>query len=72
MTQYFLTTLLSYRLKAAERQLADFRSGETYVKLRADYDRIRRDQNLTIKKLRKELDDFSFSCKEITRQWLVR
>ena len=68
--QYFLTTSLSYQLRAAQRELASFRSGEAYVKLRADYEKIIRDQNLTIKKLRQERDDFSFSRKKITRQWV--
>ena len=35
--QYFRITSLSYRLKAAQRELVSFRSGEVYVKLRADY-----------------------------------
>ena len=68
--QYFLTTSLSYQLKAARRELADFRSGEVYRKLRADYEGIIREKNLTIKKLRKERDGFSFSRKEITKQWM--
>lgn len=68
--QYFLTTSLSYRLKAAERELAAFRSGETYVKLRAEYEGIIREKNLMINKLKKERDDFSFSRKKITRQWM--
>lgn len=68
--QYFLTTSLSYQLRAAQRELASFQSGEAYVKLRADYEKIIRDQNLTIKKLRQERDDFSFSRKKITRQWV--
>lgn len=68
--EYFLTTSLSYQLQAARRELADFRSGEIYQKLRADYERIIRELNLTVKKLRKERDDFSFSRKEITRQWM--
>lgn len=68
--EYFLTTSLSYQLQAARRELADFRSGEIYRKMRADYEEIIREQNLTIKKLRKERDDFSFSRKKITRQWM--
>lgn len=68
--EYFLTTSLSYQLKAALKKLADFRSGEIYRKLRTDYERIIRDLNLTIKKLQKERDDLSFSRKEITRQWM--
>lgn len=68
--QYFQTTSLSYRLKAAERELADFRSGEAYVKLRAEYEAIIRSQQATIKKLQKERDSFSFSRREITRQWM--
>ena len=68
--QYFLTTSLSYQLKAAKQELASFCSGEVYVKLRRDYESIIRDQNQTIKKLRQERDDFSFSRKAITRQWM--
>ena len=68
--QYLMTTSLSYQLKAARRELADFRSGEIYQKLRADYEGIIRELNLTIKKLRKERDEFSFSRKEITKQWM--
>ena len=68
--EYFLTTSLSYQLQAARRELAAFRSGEVYRKLRADYEGIIREQNLTIKKLKKELNAFSFSRREITRQWM--
>ena len=68
--EYFMTTSLSYQLKAARRELADFRSGEAYRKLRADYEDIIRSQNATIKKLQKERDDFSISHKGITRQWM--
>lgn len=68
--QYFLTTSLSYQLRAARQELASFRSGEAYIKLRKDYEAIIRDLNTEIKKLRRERDDFSFSRKEITRQWM--
>lgn len=68
--EYFLTTSLSYHLRAAQQELASFRSGEAYVKLRTDYENIIRNQNLTIKRLRQERDEFSFSRKEITRQWM--
>lgn len=68
--QYFMTTSLSYQLKAAQQELASFRSGEIYVKLRADYEKIIREQNMTIQKLQKERDDFSFSRKKITQQWM--
>ena len=68
--EYFLTTSLSYRLRVAEQELASFRSGEAYVKLRSDYEKIIRDQNRRIKRLQKERDDFSFSRKKITRQWM--
>lgn len=68
--QYFLTTSLSYRLRAAQQELACFRSGDAYVKLRTDYEGIIRGLNLTIKRLRQERDDISFSRKEITRQWM--
>ena len=47
--QYFQTTSLSYRLKAAERELEAFRSGEAYVKLRAEYGGVIRSQNAAIK-----------------------
>ena len=68
--QYFLTTSLSCQFRAAPRELASFRSGESYIKLREDYKSIIRSLNITIKKLRRERDDFSFSSKEITRQWM--
>lgn len=68
--QYFLTTSLSYRLRAAQQELSSFRSGDAYVKLRTDYEGIIRGLNLTIKKLRQERDDISFSSKEATRQWM--
>ena len=68
--QYFLTTSLSYQLKAAQRELSAFRSGEAYTRLRAEYESIIRDLNHTIRKLQKERDDLSFSRKEITRQWM--
>ncbi|MCX4321160.1 MAG: hypothetical protein OSJ44_15835, partial [Lachnospiraceae bacterium] len=68
--QYFQTASLSYRLKVAGRELEAFRSGEAYVKLRTEYERVIRDLNHTIKKLQKEREDLSFSRKEITRQWL--
>ena len=68
--QYFLTTSLSYRLRAAQQELSSFRSGDAYVKLRTDYEGIIRGLNLTIKKPRQERDAVSFSRKEITRQWM--
>lgn len=68
--EYFLTTSLSYQLRAARQELASFRSGEAYVKLRSDYEKIIRDRDLIIRQLRKERDDFSFFRREITRQWL--
>lgn len=68
--QYFQTASLSYQLKAAQRELSAFRSGEAYGKLRADYENIIREQNALIKKLRQERDDFSFSRKKITNQWM--
>lgn len=66
----FLTTSLSYQLQAARRELAAFRSGEAYQKLRADYEGIIREKDLAIKKLQKERDEFSFSRKKITKQWM--
>ena len=68
--QYFLTTSLSYQLRAARQELASFRSGEAYVKLRADYESIIRDLNAAIKKLQQERDGLSFSRKKITAQWM--
>ena len=34
--EYFLTTSLSYQLQAARRELAGFRSGEAWQKMRAE------------------------------------
>ncbi len=58
------------RLKAAERELTAFRSGDAYAKLRAGYESVIREQNIAIKKFQKERDGFSFSRKETTRQWM--
>lgn len=68
--QYFHTTSLSYRLRDAEQKLASFSSGEAYVKLRNDYEKRIRDLEKMIKKVQAERDAFSFSRKEITRQWM--
>ena len=68
--EYFLTTSLSYQLKAVQRELESFKSGEAYVKMRADYEHIIRGLHAEIKKLQKERDDYSFSRKQITRQWM--
>ena len=68
--EYFQTTSLSYQLQAARRELAGFRSGEAYQKLRADYEGIIREKDIAIKKLQKERDGFSFSRKKITEQWM--
>ena len=61
--QYFVTTSLSYQLKAARQELSAFRPGEAYVKLRQDYEGIICDQNLTIKRLQKERMIFPFPVK---------
>lgn len=68
--QYFQTASLSYRLKVAGRELEAFRSGEAYVKLRAEYEGVIRSRNATIKKLQKERNSFSLSRKKATRQWM--
>lgn len=67
--EYFLNTSLSYQLKAARRELADFRSGAVYQKMRDDYEDIIRSQKREMEKLRRERDGLSFTRKEITRQW---
>lgn len=48
--QYFLTALLSYRLKVVRREFVDLRSGEICQKLSADYEGIIRELDLTVKK----------------------
>lgn len=60
---YFLITSLLYRLKAAQQELSAFRSGEVIVKLSADYERIIRSQNTTIKNYRKSVKKNSESSK---------
>lgn len=67
--EYFLNTSLSYQLKAARRELADFRSGAVYQKMRDDYEDIIRSQKREMEKLRRERDGLSFTRKEIPRQW---
>lgn len=67
--QYFRITSLSYRLKAALGELAAFRSGEAYTKLRADYEGIIRSLNATVSRLRQERDEISVANRKITKQW---
>lgn len=66
---FFDMTSMSYELHALRRELDSFRSGEAYVKLREDYENIIHSQNQTIKKLRMERDEISFTRKQITNQW---
>ena len=61
--EYFLTTSLSYQPQAARRELAGFRSGEAYQKPHADYEGIIWKKDITIKKLQKERDEFSFPAR---------
>ena len=63
--QYFRITSLSYRLRAALRELASFRSGEAYTKLRTDYENIIRGLNATIDKVRQERDSLSIANKKL-------
>ena len=67
--EYFLTTSLSYQLQAARRELAAFRTGEAWRKLRADYEGIIRGLTLRSGSCGKNGMIF-FSRKEITRQWM--
>lgn len=68
--EFYLDTSLSYQLQAAKRELAAFRSGEAWQKLRAEYEAVIRRQNQEMKKLRRERDEYSFTRKKITRQWM--
>ena len=68
--EYFQATSSSYELQAARRELAGFRSGEAYQKLRADYEGIIREKDLAIRKLQEERDGLSFSRRKITKQWM--
>lgn len=63
--QYFQTTSLSYRLKAAQRELDAFRSGEAYVKLRKDYENIIRSLNTEIKNCSMSVTPFLFHAKKL-------
>lgn len=67
--EYFIMTSLTYRLKAAERELESFRSGVAYEKLRAEYEILIRSLNVTIRGLQQERDALSIASKKITRQW---
>lgn len=67
--EYSIMTSLTYRLKAAERELESFRSGAAYVKLRADYESLIRSLNATVRGLQQERDALSIASKKITRQW---
>lgn len=67
--QELLINSLSCQLKAARRELAALRSGETCARMRREYEAVIREKDRAIEKLRKERDGFSFSRKQITRQW---
>lgn len=49
--------VLRMRLKTAENQVKKFESGEKYVQMQEQFKAIYREQNLTIKKLKRELAD---------------
>ena len=67
--QELLINSLSCQLKAARRELAALRSGEACARMRREYEAVIREKDRAIEKLRKERDGFSFSRKQITRQW---
>ena len=45
--EYFMTSSLSYQLKAARKELEALKSGEAYRKLRRDYEGIIRSQDFS-------------------------
>lgn len=67
--QELLINSLSCQLKAAPRELAALRSGESCARMRREYEAVIREKDRAIEMLRKERDGFSFSRKQITRQW---
>lgn len=67
--QELLINSLSCQLKAVRRELAALRSGEACARVRREYEAVIREKDRVIEKLRKERDGFSFSRKQITRQW---
>ena len=67
--QEMMVNTLSCRLKAAQREIAALRSGDASASLRREYEAVVREKDRTIERLRRERDEFSFSRRQITRQW---
>lgn len=67
--QELLINSLSCQLKATRRVLAALRSGEACARMRREYEAVSREKDRAMENLRKERDGFSFSRKQITRQW---
>ncbi len=55
MNSFDYTTTLQYRVKSLEQQVAEFESGERYIKLENKYNAIIRSLEKTIRKLKYEL-----------------
>ena len=67
--QEMMVNTLSCRLKAAQREIAALRSGDASASLRREYEAVVREKDRTIERLRRGRDEFSFSRRQITRQW---
>lgn len=68
--QFFKMTALQYENKALKKQVYDLRHSDAVRELREMYESLLREERCANKKLRTERDSFSFSRREITRQWL--
>lgn len=69
MNSFEYVSTLQYRLKAQAQQIAEFKSGERYQKLEAEYKAVIRSLERTIKKLEKELADAHSTTVSVRNQW---
>ena len=60
---------LQYRNRALSRQIEEFKSGEKYVKMEADYKRLQRFHNQEIKRLERELAKARSETVTVRRYW---
>ena len=69
MNSFDYTTTLQYRVKSLEQQVAEFESGERYIKLENKYNAIIRSLEKTIRKLKYELSKAHSETVNVRKIW---
>ncbi|MDE7313840.1 MAG: hypothetical protein K2N87_19815 [Eubacterium sp.] len=62
-------TALQYRNRALDRQVEEFKSGEKYVKMDADYKKLQRFHNQEIKRMERELAKAHSETVTVRKYW---